>query len=110
MRRVIQAAGRYRVLVDDNFHYMDPEAQWTAGEFDTAAAAIAKCKAIVDENLAQMHEPGMTADLLYQAYTAFGDDPFVVAPRDAEAVAFSAWDYAQERCATICNAIPERLN
>lgn len=110
MRRAIQAAGKYRVMVDDNFHYMDSEVRWSAGEFDTAAAAIAKCKAIVDEDLAQMHEPGMTADVLYQAYTAFGDDPFVVAPRGAETVTFSAWDYAQERCATICNAISERPN
>ena len=75
-----------------------------------ADAAIAKCKAIVDEDLAQMREPGKTADLLDQAYTAFGDDPFVVAPRNSKMVTFSAWDYAEERCAVVCNAIPAKLN
>ena len=43
------AAGKYRVLVDDHFHYMDSDARWTAGEFDTAAEAIAKCEEMVDQ-------------------------------------------------------------
>jgi hypothetical protein len=100
--------GKYRVLVDDNFDYMNSEARWTAGEFKTADTAIAKCKSMVDEDLAHLHEPGMTADALYQAYTSFGDDPFVVAPKGAETVTFSAWDYAKERCAAICDSAPEK--
>jgi hypothetical protein len=97
-------ASKYRVLVDDNFDYMNPEARWTAGQFDTAAEAIAKCKSMVDGDLADLHEPGMTADALYQAYIHFGDDPFVAGPTGAETVAFSAWDYAKERCAAICDS------
>jgi hypothetical protein len=96
--------GKYRVLVDDNYDYMSPDARWTAGEFDSADAAIAKCKSMVDEDLTNSHEPGMTAAALYTAYTMFGDDPFVVAPLGAEGVTFSAWDYAKQRSAEICRA------
>lgn len=46
--------GTYGVLVDDNFNDMDPDACWTAGEFVTADAAIAKCKSMVDEDLPLM--------------------------------------------------------
>ena len=40
----------------------------------------------------------MTATELYDSYTSFGSDPFVVAlsPAD-ERIDFSAWDYAKER-------------
>jgi hypothetical protein len=81
---------RYRVLVDDNYDYMSPDARWTAGEFDSADAAIAKCKSMVDEDLTNSHEPGVSAASLYTAYTMFGDDPFVVASPGAEDVSFSA--------------------
>jgi hypothetical protein len=101
-------ASKYRVLVDDNFDYMNPEARWTAGQFDTAAEAIAKCKSMVDGDLADLHEPGMTADALYQAYIHFGDDPFVAGPTGAETVTFSAWDYAKERCAAICDSAAKK--
>jgi hypothetical protein len=93
---------KYRVLVDDNFHYMDPDSRWTAGEFDSAEEAVAKCRLMVDEDLAHLHKPGMTADQLYASYTSFGDDPFVVSPQGAGPVEFSAWDYAKQRCAEIC--------
>jgi hypothetical protein len=107
-QRDTSAAGKYRVLVDDNFDYMNSDARWTAGEFDNADAAIAKCKSMVDEDLAHLHEAGMTAGALYQTYTAFSDDPFVVAPAGAEMVTFSAWDYARERCAVICDSGPKK--
>ena len=94
---------KYRVLVDDNFNYMDSDARWTAGEFDTADAAIAKCRQMVDANLASMHEPGMAADELFASYTGFGDDPFVIAPQGASPeFCFSSWDYAKQRCVEIC--------
>jgi len=38
----------------------------------------------------------MTADALYDSYTRFGEDPFIVAPAaGALRVQFSAWDYAR---------------
>jgi hypothetical protein len=87
--------------------YMDESERVTHGVFDTADEAIAACKQIVDECLEPMLGPGMTARALYEQYMGFGDDPFVmpVDPDDAP-VAFSAWEYAEERCAAIIAGLP----
>lgn len=90
----------YTVLVDDNFHYMDESERYTHGEFETLEAAIAACKAIVDDYLIAAHEPGMAPDELYSAYTMFGADPWISGGE--QGVRFSAWDYAKQRCIEIC--------
>jgi hypothetical protein len=88
----------YKVLVDDNYDYTDEDRRYQHGVFPTAAEAIAACKRIVDSNLNGFMQPGMTASELYDAYTGFGDDPFIVCVNaDDEPVRFSAWDYAQEQ-------------
>jgi hypothetical protein len=94
--------GSYRVMVDDNFHYMDEDERGQAGSFATAEEAIAACRKLVDDWLARHHKPGMTADELYDHYISFGDDPFVVATQGAAAADFSAWTYARERTRAIC--------
>lgn len=90
----------YRVLVDDNFHYMDEGERYELGRFDSLDGAIAACRKIVDDFLRGQYEPGMAASELYSRYRSFGEDPFVVPP-DAPRP-FSAWDYARERCAELC--------
>jgi hypothetical protein len=94
---------RYRILVDDNFHYQDESARREQGVYDSLEEARAVCRAIVDGFLAGEHKPGMTAEALYERYTSFGDDPFI-RPVDGggAGVLFSAWTYAKERCAAIC--------
>jgi hypothetical protein len=92
----------YRVMVDENSHYQDPESRWTLGTFDTADAALAACRRMVDEDLVNLRRPGMTADALLAGYRALGDDPFVVSIGGAATVEFSAWGYAEERCRAIC--------
>ena len=87
----------YRVLVDDNFHYMDEAERYELGAFARLDAAIAAAKAIVDTYLAATYKPGMTAHDLFASYTAFGEDPFILAP-DQTDVSFSAWEYAKQRC------------
>jgi hypothetical protein len=90
---------RYKVMVDDNFHYMDEDERYEYGVFSTAEEAVARCKHIVDQSLNSLCKPGITEQELYEAYTMFGDGPFVV-PIDnsGNAVKFSAWEYAKERC------------
>ena len=90
--------GRYKVMVDDNFHYMDEEERYQHGVFPTAEQAIAACKKIVDDDLTSYIEPGMTEDALIAQYLLFGADPFIVPvnPDDAP-IAFSAREYARER-------------
>jgi hypothetical protein len=88
----------YKVLVDDNFDYMDEDKRYEHGIYPTAEEAISACKRIVDSNLDGFLKPGMTASELYDAYTGFGDDPFIVCLKpDGEPVRFSAWEYAEER-------------
>ena len=70
----------YKVLIDDNFHFMDESGRITHGVFATADEAVAACKKIVDDCLVPMLGPGMTARALYEQYMGFGDDPFVVCP------------------------------
>jgi hypothetical protein len=93
---------QFRVLIDDNFHYMDEGHRLEFGTFDTLAEAVAACRRIVDEWLLSHHKPGMKASELFDLYVGFGEDPFVVPAVGSIATNFSAWDYAQERAHVLC--------
>jgi hypothetical protein len=99
----------YRVLVDDNYHYMDTTQRWTLGEYATYAEAVAACQRLVDAYLKEGYAPGKTAEALYGYYTMFGDDPFIVEVSDSPdtAAGFSAWTYAKARCGELCSRPPE---
>lgn len=103
-----ERAMSFRVLVDDNYHYMDGTQRWTLGEYATCAEALAACKRLVDACLEEGYAPGTTAEALYGYYTMFGDDPFIVDTSDSPDTSpgFSAWTYAKERCKKLC---PDRL-
>lgn len=92
----------YLVFIDDNFHYQDESERVKHGVFATPEEAVAACQSIVDGYLTDAFKPGMSADALFESYTAFGEDPFIVheVPGGAS-VKFSAWDYARQRCAEI---------
>ena len=93
----------YKVLVDDNFHYMDESERYTLGEFPTLDAAIAASTKIVDEYLLSAYRPGVTAQELAHSYFTFGEDPFIVDTQDnTRGALFSAWDYARRRCDEMC--------
>lgn len=93
------------VLVNDNYHYHDEEERYQLGEFDTLTAAISACQRLVDEYLDEAREDPTSsissAENLFQSYTMFGPDPFIVGAN--EHVPFSAWDYAKQRCQDIFN-------
>lgn len=89
----------YKVLVDDNYHYMDESARYELGEFPTLAAAIEASQQIVDEFLLSAVSSAGTADALMASYVQFGEDPFILALEEKESgVLFSARDYARRRC------------
>jgi hypothetical protein len=102
-------AGRFVVIVADNFHYMDEDEKYEHARFETLDAAIGASKVIVDKYLLAHHQPGMTAEQLFSSYASFGEDPYI---RDLEpapqprGVLFSAWTYAKERCAELCGVPP----
>jgi hypothetical protein len=87
----------YKVMVDDNFHYMDEDERREYGNFPSAEDAVAACRKLVDESLMHEYREGATAEQLYDRYVSFGDDPFVVAPEGAAKLEFSARDYARDR-------------
>lgn len=85
----------YRVMVDDNFHFMDEQERHCQAEFATYAEALECAKGIVEGSMAARKET--EAEELLKAYQSFGDDPFIVPFGGAEALVekFSAWDYAR---------------
>lgn len=89
----------YKVMVDDNYDYMDTEKRYIQGEYGTLDAAIEACKKIVDEWLESAYQPGMGAEELCSSYKNFGLDPWI---SGIEKNIFSAWEYAEKRCAEIC--------
>jgi hypothetical protein len=94
---------KYKVLVDDNFDYMDESRRYELGEFHSLDAALEASRKIVDEYLLSTYQPGMTARALYESYMTFGEDPFIVAiPLHGTGILFSAWDYAKQRCDELC--------
>ena len=93
----------YKVLVDDNYHYMDETERYELGEYSTLEAALEAAQKVVDEFLHSAYKPGMTAEALYQAYTTFGEDPWIASDPGGEGqIVFSAWDYAKKRAAEMC--------
>jgi hypothetical protein len=97
----------YKVMVDDNFHYMDESERWELGVFASAEAALEACRRLVDRSLVDGYKAGATAAELFDHYKSFGDDPFIVALDDAPKPSFSAWTYAQARALELAVPDPE---
>ena len=94
---------RYKVMIDDNAHYMEEDERTEYAAFGTLEEAIAACRWLVDRSLRDLYRPGMTSAQLYDQYTSFGDDPFIVVLEGADPDArFSAWTYAAGRSREIC--------
>jgi hypothetical protein len=94
---------RYRVMVDDNFHYQDSDERREQGIYETLEEALAACRRVADQSLDEEYRPGISAEALYSRYVSFGDDPFIVVIDGADDRAtFSAWSYAKDRCHVIC--------
>ena len=83
---------KYKVLVDDNFHYMDDSERYPLGEYDTLEEAVKACKKIINKFLNETYKHGMTQEDLLGQYQLYGEDPFIVGGEGG--VPFSAHDYA----------------
>lgn len=79
---------------------MSKPERYELGEFSSAEAAVRACREVVDDFLDAHHEEGMSAEELFEQYTTFGEDPFIVS--DDRDVAFSGWTYARKRCGEVC--------
>jgi hypothetical protein len=92
----------YIVRVVDNFHYMDETEAYTQSEYPSWREAVEQARLIVDDSLAELYQPGMSAGSLHFQYIIFGADPYIVPEPESEK--FSAWKYARQRCEVLCAA------
>jgi hypothetical protein len=53
---------KYKVYVDDNYHYMDESERYAVGSYSSLKEALEKCKEITIESLGGLFEKGMTQD------------------------------------------------
>jgi hypothetical protein len=90
------AMDKYRVYVDDNFHHGDKKERYELGEFETREAALAACKAIVDEYFERIEKGRHSFQEIWEGYKLYGEDPFII--NDDHEERFSAWEYAKQRC------------
>lgn len=79
---------KYRVFVDDNFHFMNEDERYLFDEFTNLEEAVVACQKIVDESLNSLMETTNHSDLL-DSYLSFGESPFI------EGESFSALEYAK---------------
>ena len=94
----------YRVVIADNFHYMDSEEYVHLPGQMSLAEAVETARTIVDAWLDDALKQGTPAEELYQQYTMFGDDPFIVGPHPTGEPPFSAWSDAREQCGRLLAA------
>jgi hypothetical protein len=93
----------YKVMVDDNFHYMEEDERREHGSYSTLEDAISTCKGLVDRSLAASYRPGMTAAELFEHYASFGDDPVIVAEGRGKRASCSRPMTMRERVEAICS-------
>jgi hypothetical protein len=55
---------RYKVIVDDNFHYQDPHERREQGVYETVEEALAVCRGLVDKSLKEEYRSGISAKSL----------------------------------------------
>ena len=89
---------KYRVIIDDNFHFSDESESYGSGVFDTYEEAVTKCKEIIDEFLDLAKKPDENAEQLYTTFVMYGETPHIHGEKLED---FSATDYAKHRCLEI---------
>jgi len=69
---------KYKVNVDDNYHYMDKNERYAEGSYDSLEEAINKCRELTIKSLEHFYEAGITPEKLSAQWAMFGKDPYIV--------------------------------
>ena len=101
----IRMSDKYKVCVDDNYHYMDEGERYEVGSYDSLEDALEKCKEITIKSLADLLEEGITPENLSAQWAMFGEDPFIIGAGGS--VPFSARKFITVE---LCKAIIESHN
>jgi hypothetical protein len=94
---------KFKVYIDDNFHYMDEGNRQFDGEYDTYEEAEDRCREIVEKSIMEFYKPGITEQELSQGYFVYGEEPFVI-PTPA-GKSFSAYTHASNRIVEIIKSL-----
>jgi hypothetical protein len=97
----VQGYDRRQFSLHGRVHYMEEDERSEYGSFASADEALDACRTLVEDALLAQYKDGATADQLFERYTSFGSNPFVVAPIGEPKVEFSAWAFAQRRAAEL---------
>lgn len=87
----------YTVVVDDNFHAMDPEERYDAGVFPSAESATRHARSIIDTFLQNQFVQTMDANELYHLFCVYGE-----CSKIQPECGFSPFAYARIRCNELC--------
>jgi hypothetical protein len=95
--QLAEPSSKWTVFVADNFHYMDESETYQLGQYSTYPEALEICQGIVARDVLEAYKVGRSGDQMYEAYVAFGEDPFIVGATTHQE-RFSAWGYAKQLC------------
>ena len=95
---------KYKIYVDDNYHYMDESERYVADSYSSLEEAVERCKELTIKSLEDLYEDGITPENLSAQWAMFGEDPFI---RGGDgSVPFSARKFITTE---LCRAIIESL-
>lgn len=68
---------KYKVFVDDNYHYSDEGERYAVGAYDSLKEALEKREEISIKSLVSLLENGITPDQLHTQCLMFTEHPFI---------------------------------
>ena len=99
---------KYKIYVDDNYHYMDKSERYSVGSYDSLEEAVNKCKEITIKSLKGFYEKGITPETLSAQWAMFGEDPYVFGGDGT--IPFSARKFiSTELCKEIIDSIESAI-
>jgi hypothetical protein len=99
----------FKVMVDDNFDFMDDDGCVCIGRFDSYGEALQIAQNIVIESLNSTQ--GTTAEEIYEHYTLIGEDPLIVTEPCTEMAEdrFSVWKFAMAESERIAQVRSKKI-
>lgn len=91
---------QFRVYTEDCRRVQARAERKLYGIYSSNEEAEQACRTLIDTFLLRSYSDNISAKNLFQQYTLFGNDAFVVAPLSS--ASFSARQYARVRCNQLC--------
>lgn len=95
---------KYKVKIDDNYHYMDQNEQYVDSVHSSLENAIKRCKEITIRSLKNFYKEGIAPEKMSAQWAMFGVDPFITGAE--KSTPFSARNFVTRE---ICQKIIREL-